>query len=418
MFQNLRGIVLCMILALGFGGSVFASTVFSVEFQSVPVVLQASDLLPAELLIGTNYSVRATVISDGFICTYDLDTIYGPLKVESNALLLKRIGELRALAQIEQLKKTDVYMNAFQKVATGPLKTASGLVQDPTGTASNVASGIGRFFSNVDSAITSDNAYKGNLMNSALGQAAYKRQYAAQFGVDPYTSYEPLQKALNDVAWTAAAGGLTVKAAFMAIPGGAGFAVGLTGNADTLTGLLSDKTPSELASINQSSLAAMGVPDASIQAFMQNTFFDPYEQTLLVGALASMTGVKDRGIYIDKAAGTFEDPLAVFLRVRALLLSLYNDKTNSVQRFVDVNGVPMLLTNDGKIIGIFPLDYIALTPNFARKAEAISAALKQIHGVTGKELWVTGKVSPAARRSLEAKGWKVEEKAREKLAGS
>ena len=417
MFQNLRGVVLCVILALSLCGSVFASTVFSEEFQSVPIVLQASDVLPGELIQGTNYVVRSTVISDGFICTYDLDTIYGPLKVESNALLLKRIGELKALAQIEQLKKTDVYMNAFRKVATGPIKTAQGLVQDPTGTVSNAASGIGRFFSNVQGAVTSDSPNKGNLLDSASGQAAYKRQYAAQFGVDPYTTYEPLQKALSDLAWTAAAGGLTVKAAFMAIPGGAGLAVGITGSADTLTGLLSDKTPAELASINQSALAGMGVSDASIQAFMQNTFFDPYEQTLLVGALASMTNVKDRGIYIDKAAATFENPLAVFLRTRAQLMSLYNDKTRSVQRFVDVNGVPMLLTNNGKIIGIFPLDYVALTPNFARKAEAISASLKQIPGVTGKELWVTGKVSPAARKALEAKGWKVEERAREKIAG-
>jgi hypothetical protein len=417
MFQNWRGVSLCTIIVLALFGSVFVSTALSEEFEKTPVVLQASDLLPGELIQGTNYVVRPTVISDGFICIYDLDTIYGPLKVESNALLLKRIGELRALAQIEQLKKTDVYMNAFKNVATGPVKTAAGLVQDPGGTVSNVASGIGQFFSNVGGAVSSDNPNKGNLLTSASGQAAYKRQYATQFGVDPYTTYEPLQKALSDLAWTAAAGGLTVKAAFMAIPGGAGLAVGVTGSADTLTGLLSDKTPVELASINQSALAGMGVSDASIQAFMQNSFFNPYEQTLLVGALASMSGVKDRGIYIDKAAATFETPLAVFLRTRAQLISLYTDKTHSVQRFVDLNGTPVLLTNNGKIIAIFPLDYIALTPNFARKAEAISAALKQIPGVTGKELWVTGKVDPIARKALEAKGWKVEEKAREKLAG-
>jgi len=71
---------------------------------------------------------------------------------------------------------------------------------------------------------TSGGASGGNLLNSALGQASYKRQYAAEFGVDPYTSYEPLQKALTDLSWTAAAGGLTVKAAFIAIPGGAGWA--------------------------------------------------------------------------------------------------------------------------------------------------------------------------------------------------
>jgi hypothetical protein len=418
MYRNWRGVVLTMIVALALCGSVLSSPALSEEFQKTPVVLQASDVLPRELIQGPNYTVRATVISDGFINTYDLDTNYGPLRVESTALLLKRIGELKALAQIEQLKNTDVYMSAFRQVAAGPLNTAEGLVQDPSGTVSNVASGIGRFFSNVGSAVTSDSAYKGNLLNSASGQASYKRQYAAEFGVDPYTSYEPLQKALTELAWTAAAGGLTVKAAFMAIPGGAGLALGVTGSADTLKGLLREKTPAELVSINQNTLAGMGVSDASIQAFMQNTQFDPYEQTLLVNALAGMTGVRDRGLYIDKAAAAFEESVAVFLRVRAQLISLYNDKTHSVQRFVDADGIPVLLTNNGKIIAIFPLDYIAWTPNFARKAQSVSGAIKQMPGVSGKELWVTGKVNPIARKALEAKGWKVEERVREKLAGS
>jgi len=416
MFRNWRGVSLCTIIALALFGSVFVSTALSEEFQKTPVVLQASDVLPGELIQGPNYTVRATVVSDGFINTYDLDTNYGPLRVESTALLLKRIGELKALAQIEQIKNTDVYMTAFKQVARGPINTAEGLVQDPSATVSNVASGIGQFFSNVGSAVTSDNPNKGSLLNSASGQASYKRQYAAQFGVDPYTSYEPLQKALNDLSWAAAAGGLTVKAAFMAIPGGAGFAVGAMGTADTATNLLSDKTPAELASMNQNSLAAMGVSDASTQAFMQNTQFDPYEQTLLVNALASMTGVRDRGIYIDKAAAAFEESVAVFLRVRAQLMNLYNGKTQSVKSFVDADGIPVLLTSNGKILAIFPLDYIAWTPNFARKAQAVSATIKQMPGVSGKELWVTGKVNPIARKTLEAKGWKVEERVREKLA--
>ena len=176
MFRNLRCVVSCMSVALVLCGSVFASTALSEEFQKTPVLLQASNVLPGELIQGPNYAIRPTVISDGFINTYDLDTSYGPLKVESTALLLKRIGELKAIARIEQLKKTDVYMNAFGQAAKAPLRTAEGLVQDPAGTVSNVASGIGRFFSNVGSAVTSDSGTRGNLLNSALGQASCKRQ--------------------------------------------------------------------------------------------------------------------------------------------------------------------------------------------------------------------------------------------------
>lgn len=405
-------------MAMALGLSAFVSTARSEGFQHVPVALRASDVLPGQLLHGANYSVRATVISDGFINTYYLDTNYGPLRVESTALLLKRIGELNALARIEQLKKTDIYMNALKQVAAGPLRTAKGLAQDPSGTVANVGSGIGQFFSNVGNAAVSESAYKSRLVNSASGQASFKRKYAAEFGVDPYSSYEPLQRALNDLSWTAAAGGLTVKAAFMAIPGGAGFAVGAMGSADTAKGLLSEKTPVELESINRNSLAAMGVSNASIQAFLQNTLYDPYEQTLLVSALSSMKDVRDRGRYIDKAAAASEESVAVFLRVRAQLLSLYNDKTHSVKGFLDADGVPVLLTNNGRIVAIFPLDYILWTRNFARKLQTVAAALKQVPGISGKEFWVTGKMTPIARKALETNGWKVEERVQEKLAGS
>jgi len=416
MSGNLRGIALCTIMALVLCGSVFASAALSQEFQKTPVVLKASDALPADLLQGPNYSVRSTVLSDGFINTYDLDTSYGPLKVESTPLLLKRIGELRAIAGIETLKKSDVYMNAFRQAAAAPVRTAEGLVQDPRGTVSDVMSGIGRVVSNVSTAVGSGPSGRQDFLNSALGQASYKRQYAAEFGVDPYSSYAPLQKELNDIAWTAASGGLTVKAAMMAIPGGAGIALGVAGSADSAVSLLRDRTPAELAAINENSLVAMGVSDASIRAFMSNTAFDPYEQTLLVNALAEMPGVRDRSLFIDAAAFAFEEPLAVFLRVRAQLISLYNAKTRAVQRFIDADGVPLLLTKSGKLIAIFPLDYVAWTSHFARKAQMVGSAVKQMPGFSGKELWVTGKVDPIARKALEAKGWKVQELAREKLA--
>jgi hypothetical protein len=405
-------------MALALCGSVFASGPVSEQFQKTPVVLQAWDVLPRDVIQGPNYVVRATVTSDGFINTYDLDTNYGPLRVESTALLMKRIDELRALARIEQLRKTEVYLSAVRQAARAPIRTAEGLLQNPEGTVSDVASGIGRFFSNVGNTVTSGGRSGGNVLNSALGQAAHKRQYAAEFGVDPYTSYEPLQKALNDLAWTAAAGGLTVKASMMAIPGGAGIALGATGSADSLTARLRDKTPAEVAVINRNILAGMGVSEGSIEAFMQNTSYDPYEQTLLVGALENMPAVKDRRIYIDTAAAAFEEPLTVFLRVRAQLISLYNGKTRSVHRFVDADGTPVLQTDDGRIIAIFPLDYVAWTPGFARKAHVVGEALKQMPGISGKEFWVTGTLDPVTRKALESKGWKVQERARDKLARS
>jgi hypothetical protein len=417
MSKKFRIIVFYTIVVFALCGTIPVSMAAAQEFQRIPIVLRAPDVLPADLLTGPNYSVKGRVTSDGFVNTYDLDTGYGPLRVESTALLLKRINELKALSRIEQLKGTDVYLNAAKQVASGPLKTAQGLVEDPAATVSGVVSGIGKFFGTVSSTLTSSSSYQGNVLDSALGQASYKRAYAYEFGVDPYSSYEPLQKALNDLAWTAAAGGLTVKAAFMAIPGGAGLAVGLTGTAGTLSAMVRDKTPAELTQINQNSLSNMGVPDSAAQAFIMNPTYDPCEQTLLVGALANLSGVANRGLFIEKAAAANEESVAVFLRTRAQLMERYNSKTNSVQRFVNANGIPVIQSNKGKIVALFPLDYVAWTEAFARKEAAVSAAIKQMPGATGKEFWITGKLDPTARKALQARGWKVEDRIRERLLG-
>jgi hypothetical protein len=78
-------------------------------------------------------------------------------------------------------------------------------------------------------------------------------------GVDPYTRYEPLQKELTEVSWTAAAGDLTVQAAFSAIPDVGGGVIILLVTADAMRKLVRDKTPPEIEKINRKSLYDMDV---------------------------------------------------------------------------------------------------------------------------------------------------------------
>lgn len=126
------------------------------DFQRVPIIFKASEIIPQQWLKGQNYTIKETVISDGVVSTYELDTNYGPVSVESTVLLLKRMHELNAIHKMEQLQGTDVFMKAAQGAATGPLTTAKGLVENPVGTVSAIGSGIGHFFSRVSDSVTSD----------------------------------------------------------------------------------------------------------------------------------------------------------------------------------------------------------------------------------------------------------------------
>jgi hypothetical protein len=404
-----------LLLALFLPGMVMISVAQAQNFQNVPIILRASEVVPRGYLSGPNYTVKETVRNDGFVNTYEIESQYGPLRVESTSLLLKRINEFKAISKIDQLKGTNVYADAFKAAAMGPVKTAEGLVTDPVGTATGIFSGIGNFFGKASDAITSSDPDKDKPLNAIAGQSAFKREYAHQFDIDPYTTFEPLQKALNDLAWTAAAGGLTVRGAFMAVPGGAGAVVSYSGTADTMKNLVRDKTPAELDKINRESLRSMGVDEGLASLFLSGTSYSPREKTFLVGALASMTGVSDRRIFVQLAAIDCEEAVALFMRVRAQLLAQYSEKTKSVVRFVSAAGVPLLLTRTGVVVGAFPLDHVAWTERFAQKVLAVSSAIAKMPGITGKELWVTGTIDPVARKALEDSRWKVEDRVLDRL---
>jgi len=325
------------------------------------------------------------------------------------------MNELKALDQMERLKGTDVYMEALKKSATAPLKTAEGLVTKPIETTTGVVSGVGRWFSDVGRSVVSDDPHQAGVLKTATGQATTRRQFAYEFGVDPYSSFQPLQKALDEISMTAGAGGLTVKVAFAAIPGAAGTVVGLSGTADDMKSLVRDKSPAELNSINEKKLRQMGVPDSLTKVFLKNPNYGPQEETMLVGELSSMTGVKNSARFITAASLANEESVALFMRLRAQLMALYSSKVKAATSFVEANGVPLLKTKDGAIVGIFPLDHVAWTSALAAKEKAISEDIQKMQGVTGKELWITGTVDPVAQRALEDKGWKVHDRVQDRL---
>ena len=74
-----------------------------------------------------------------------------------------------------------------------------------------------------------------------------------------------------------------------------------------------------------------------------------------------------------------------------------------------------MLTKTGVIVGVFPLDYVGWTVGFARKETAVVDAIHKMPGIKGKELWITGTIDPMARRVLESKGWKLDDKIQDRL---
>jgi hypothetical protein len=409
-------------------GIVFAAGLWSVmpqhraeaaaaAFQSPPIVLKASDVLPPELRSGPGFNVQEQVENDGLINIYRVKTPSEGYRVEGTLALLTLVGELRALRALDDMKGSSTFKDAVKRSATKPLDFGKGLIEDPGRTLKGAVTGVGRWFGDVERAVVSNDPHQQNALETALGQAATKRQLAFQFGVDPYTNFRPLEAALNEVAWTSVAGGLPLRVVLMAAGGVAGAVVNTAGSAESMRTLVRDNSPAELEKINAGKLGAMGARPGLTEALLRNPYFTPYEMTLMVGALEEMRATRDRPVFLETAAEVQEEAVARFMRVQAQLYAAEARSGQRGGRFVALDGKPYLLQDEGELSGIFPLDYVAWTPRLQSKERAISQAAAALPVKGAKQLVVTGQVSPAARKELEARGWKVRDRLGLELIG-
>ena len=104
---------------------------------------------------------------------------------------------------MQEVEQTDTFAEALKKGASAPIRTAKGLVTHPVDTVSGIASGVGSWFKDIGNAITSDDPHQEGALSAAIGYAAAKRKFAYEYGINPYTRYEPVREKLNKMARSA-----------------------------------------------------------------------------------------------------------------------------------------------------------------------------------------------------------------------
>jgi hypothetical protein len=395
-----------------------ATIVGANEVFEIPPVFRTSDLLPPDALEGPDHEIYPYVYNDGINNIYELDTTHGPLKAESTALLNIRLNELDALQKLEKAKRTTSYAKALANAAAGPLRLTRDLIIRPVSTVSGVVTGVGSYFRNIGYSIYgSKSEQEGGFVKEAIMFSNAKRMVAGRVGVDPYSSYQPLQERLNSISWAAYAGGITTSVLFMGIPGTTGTAISGTNFGSQMNERILTTAPADLKKLNAKLLEGMGVHKSVSRVFLDHPKYSPTRTTYVVGALELMDSVADRSIFIERASLAQDESVAFYFEQQAELMAGYRENVASVARFVEVGGLPFLQTKEGTIVGVFPCDHIVWTEDVAARAYGNTAkAVKTLYpDATGKELWFEGTVSTMARENLEQMGWKVKEKTSQTL---
>ena len=113
-------ILVIITMALLWASSAHASQ----NYAQIPIILDAKDILPKDLVQGKNYKVQDKVSNDGLINVYQVTTDDGLLTLESTAALMIRINELRALIGMEELDRKGVFKDSVVAGVKAPIQGA------------------------------------------------------------------------------------------------------------------------------------------------------------------------------------------------------------------------------------------------------------------------------------------------------
>jgi len=382
-------------------------------FEELPV-LNASEILRAEFLAGPHHKVREPVPTYFGANQFTIDSDFGAFEADGNEMLVRRINEINAIAELKEVSRTDQYKNALLAAAKSPIASAKNIVTDPVNTVANVPKGIMKFMGRAGESVknigkkTESSAGEGSKMQQMIGFSDAKRKVAAKLGVDPYSTNTVLQHELDGIAWASFAGGLTFQVATMPIGGPA---LTVTGVTSTFDEMLREKSPTDLKILNRKTLLALGAGEKETERFLNNTAFSPSEQTAFVLNLKLLSGVANRGAFVRTAGETSSDEQdAIFCVQTAALMGKIHESDKPLARIAMIGDFPICVAKDGTIVVALQWDNAAWTAGAAH----FTSEVQKLAAQSGKNKTVlvalSGQVSSRLREELEKRAFIVQDR--------
>lgn len=382
-------------------------------FHALPMEIPAANLLGAERLSGSAYRVDPAASCDGLLASFTIETEWGSESLTGADAVRERIHEIAVVGALDELKDSELFADAVKAGVIAPVKGAVALAKEPVDTVTGAARGFGRWVGNVGRSAVSRDPDQENALSAAVGYEAVKRAYAVQFGVDPWSDFEPLQARLGEIARASVAGGITTSVGMNAVVANPMLSAGVQGLglSDKMGKMLADHPAARVRELNREDLEALGIPSHSAQAFVRNYNYTPAKQAIVVNALQEMGPSRGLDIFVAHATAAPDSDAANFMTLRAQMMGHYV-ASHGAADVISVAGYPWLKTRDGAVAVVLPSDCLLWSPDLADAIDASDQALRAMGEISRRELLTEGQVGPRARGQLEARGWRVTENAR------
>src|SRR6266481_2820557 len=395
--------VVCgMVLAAVSGGG-------AAEYETQANKPVSAALAPA-VAAGPDYTVKNPVVADGYMYQFKVKSPYAVFDVTGIGALRKLEHEIWAIGQLKQVTKSEAFLKSLKDQAGKPLVFAKDVITKPGETLVGIPKGVGRLFSNATSAVTNKkDPTQESTTKELLLVGSFKRDYAARFEVDPYSSNPVLQAELDKIGKAAAYGSWTAAAAMIPIGGVASSVITATSLSKSFNNILANEPPSRIRVINEEKLKQMGIPDDLAKRYLDHPVYTPRQDLLLVDSLHRLGTATGRDAYLNAAMAAADEVEANFFVNMAQILRGYHETQGPVTGITMVGPLTVAQTKAGAAMIPFALDYGVWTAN----ADKVSDGLKTTYrapGFNGNiEFWVTGTLSAKGKQELQARGFTVVE---------
>jgi len=375
------------------------------------------DALPPELRDVPHGRIEEPVQHDGYMHSYTVDTDFGVHLAHGDTMFRRLRLELTAIVDLRARFAPKVAVESAVKVVIKPIHAVGRLASEPLDTLAGMPRGVYRLIeSSVTGMFRDSSQYEDSDFKNLVQVAAYKRRIAAHYDVDVYSSNPILQLELERVAWASLAGYTTTFAMLLVpVPNPLPLAVIGLNSVEVLNRVLEERGPDDLRILNRRQLRAMGIKEELIEKFLDQPYYSPRHQTIIVACLGTLSEAKRRDRFLTVALNALSEEEAFFYQQAAELLQAYNREESPVAEITIFGRIPLGRAKDRSVIFPAPVDYAIWTDKTETVMNRLVSAVRHRKQSTRIEMWIAGSLSPRARQELHDRRIMAKEQMQSKM---
>lgn len=380
------------------------------DVYETPPTLHAGNVLPPDVISGSEYSLSMDVICDGQFRAYRVQSDFGDFDAGSNAALERRIAEVEAIAFLHGLESHEAVGRGAREgiidVLLGPWNFLKRVFRNPLYVLEGIPGEILRLFGLIDGARTLFTEGPKPLIYDALGVDGARRALAQRAGADRHSPNAVYQEAIKEDAWFYALGHGPIQIGaeryMPEIPMTIQIGREGTGNiGEAANFIYKEVTPSS----ERKRLRRLDVPRELRNRFRENTDWTRSDRGPMVTALYEMRGVENRVACIEAAVELGAEAETIAYAQQIHMASEQHQDT-PFARAVVADQTPIFIDeNDAAWVFISGDDWYWTAGQhhlLDAAADAIAAA-----NATAGSIVVRGETSETWRQAWTAGGWTV-----------